>query len=104
MLRTQQRAANEAIRAWIYGICRLRISANFALTAELFSNWRWCFLLAAAGRVSRAVGCWLFLPHPFSQRLRSEKTAAVWLPQDSQTSCSDLRHLFERSALARSEL
>ena len=44
------------------------------------------------------------LPHPFSQRLRTQQTPAVWLPQDSQTSCSDLRHLSERSALARSEL
>jgi hypothetical protein len=30
-------------------------------------------------------GCWLF-HHPFSQRLWSQQTAAVWLPQDSQTS------------------
>ena len=33
--------------------------------------------------------------------LRTQQTPAVWLPQDSQTSCSDLRHLSERSALAR---
>ena len=45
---------------------------------------------------------WLFR-YPFSQRLWSEQTAVVWLPQDSQTSCSDLRRLFDRSALARRE-
>ncbi len=43
------------------------------------------------------------LPLPFSQCLRSQQTVAVWLPKDSQTSCSDLRRLFERSALARRE-
>ena len=42
-------------------------------------------------------------PTPFSQRLHSEQMLAVWLPQDSQTSCSDLRQLFDRSALARRE-
>ena len=43
-------------------------------------------------------------PTPFSQRLRTQQTPAVWLPQDSQTSCSDLRQLFECSALARNEM
>ena len=69
-----------------------------------------CWLLAV-GCWLLAVGCWLLAvgclgcwpPHPFSQRLRSEQMLAVWLPQDSQTSCSDLRRLFERSALARRE-
>ena len=37
-------------------------------------------------------------PTPFSQRLRSQPIPAVWLPQSSQTSCSDLRSLFERRA------
>ena len=48
-------------------------------------------------------GCLAVPPHPFSQRLRSAQMLAVWLPKDSQTSCSDLRRLFERSALARRE-
>ena len=51
----------------------------------------------------RLFGCSGCSPHPFSQRLRSASTPAVWLPKDSQTSCSDLQTLFERSALARRE-
>ena len=61
--------------------------------------------IAQLSQAVRLFGCWMFdCPTPFSQRLRTQQTPAVWLPQDSQTSCSDLRHLSERRASARSEL